>query len=571
MTLLRVVTAMVGIALTGIAQNQRPSDNAAGSGWRTGPCESLVVKRIFEDRKKIDAKMGIDRTKPSATDVENEDAVPVLLKRVHEEFGDSEPHAWTAPQANLIGALRAITNTDQGFSYSRWTAWWEANRQFPRQKWILDGFASRGLHAVDPVDDRFGLELIGVLGDRVSTYHFNASRLIASASPADQARWIELAADSADRNLRLGAVTLMSQLDQSRRQELFRKLAGDPDLEVRRNSLTALNRDLRKSLSTPPNFCRIEFVGHDTREISSIAFAGDLLIVAYAGNARAFDPRTRREAWTRPIPPAIGEFLLGTEGEVLFASSGGALLAFDLRGNILWRRARDSQHWTNDNTNEVKDLVQYGKDVLVVREHTLERIDRRTGVRKATYRGAPWIFGAAASKDAACFVDERGLHCLDGREKEFSAGKGIAMSAQTICVADEKSQGHSYLACLDARTLSELWFTPTGDWIYPTQDGSRVFAWVSGGFGAFRASDGVVLWSTGEGPFHERIIATDFGLFLENEDYGVDLRDAQTGEVRRAWSDMLLIRRLAVRNNFAAVAARDVLLLIDLSTGAQVQ
>jgi hypothetical protein len=62
----------------------------------------------------------------------NEETVPLLLKRLRQDFGASEPShpsgtgmAFDCAQVHLIDALREITNTDQGMFYPRWAAWWE--------------------------------------------------------------------------------------------------------------------------------------------------------------------------------------------------------------------------------------------------------------------------------------------------------------------------------------------------------------------------------------------------------------------------------------------------------------
>jgi len=567
---IRIGTLSLAIALTMLAQNRALAEDAAGGDWKNGACESLVWKKAREDRRKIDAEFGISRTSPPAPDYDNPDTFSALLRRLRDEFGASEPppeqQRIIDTQFYLVQELKFIANTDQGMYYPRWAAWWEANRQFPRQKWILDGFAGRGLHVVDPVDERFGLELIRTLGSKPGPYGPNALKLFMSAPPEDQAKWIAFASSSGDRNMRLGVLYVLSGTEQPNREDVLRKLARDSDLETRRDALTILNRGSRAVLSARPaaktDFCRVEMMGKDSREISSVAFAGDLLIVVYRGRVRAFDPQSRREVWTQPIPSAIGEFVLAVGDELILAGRSGALLALDSRGNLLWRRI--------DN-NQIRCLVRKGNDLLVAREHFLEQLDLRTGARKAEDRAAEWILDAAATDTAACLIDESGLRCLDGRKIEFRGGRGISITKQALCLTEEQSFGHGHLICLNPMTLSPLWRAPVQAHVgTPLQDGSRVFVYTNDDLTAFRTSDGSVLWSTYERHADDPI-PSDYGSLLKNDDYRLELRDPETGEVRRVWPEMPLIDRIAVHNNFAAIAGRDVLWLVDLSGAADHQ
>ena len=61
----------------------------------------------------------------------NKETVPLLLERLRQDFGASEPShpsgtgmTFDCAQVHLIDALRGIINTDQGMFYPRWAAWW---------------------------------------------------------------------------------------------------------------------------------------------------------------------------------------------------------------------------------------------------------------------------------------------------------------------------------------------------------------------------------------------------------------------------------------------------------------
>jgi hypothetical protein len=112
----------------------------------------------------------------------NEETVPLPLERLRPDFGASEPShpsrtgmAFDCAQVHLIDVLREITNTDRGMFYPRWAAWWEKNHSLPQRQWMLEGFAAEGLHAVDLVNERFGLELIEQMGRNHDYHSFNAA------------------------------------------------------------------------------------------------------------------------------------------------------------------------------------------------------------------------------------------------------------------------------------------------------------------------------------------------------------------------------------------------------------
>ncbi len=166
--------------------------------------------------------------------------MPLLLERLRIDYGNSEPApppyvglGFVCTHVHLVDALRAITNTDQGMFYPRWSTWWEANRIYPRLKWMLDGFTEIGLHAVDPPDEQFGLDLIEVLGGNREHHATNASRLLKRARPDQRSAWTFAAAESANRRCRLGALRLLDGIDTTGHDDLIRKLTNDSDPAIR--------------------------------------------------------------------------------------------------------------------------------------------------------------------------------------------------------------------------------------------------------------------------------------------------------------------------------------------------
>jgi hypothetical protein len=171
----------------------------------------------------------------------NEQTIPLLLERLRQDYGATEPapHAGAIPgfictQVHLVDALRSITNTDQGMFYPNWARWWEANNASTRETWILDGFAQVGLHPVDPADDKFALELIELLGGKHFYLTINAQRFLARQRAELRAAWAASAARSEKPQQRRGVVKLLAETNTSGSEALLRGLATDPDEEIRK-------------------------------------------------------------------------------------------------------------------------------------------------------------------------------------------------------------------------------------------------------------------------------------------------------------------------------------------------
>jgi hypothetical protein len=593
---LPMLIGVLALAVAMPAQAQRPEGKSTAPEWKPGICERTAEPDPFRGMPAY--------KKPSLTELHeelrqypephdtylalielgNEETVPLLLDRLRLDYGASEPpplplnmvRGVICTQAHLIEALSSITNTDQGMYYPRWAAWWEANRNLPRERWVLDGFAAIGLHAVQPVDDRFGLELIELLpGENAQNAYqaSNARRLLAGLPQTTRAGWVTRAAASGDRTLRLGALDVLSRIDTTGHEDLIRKLAVDTDLEIRRGALTTFNQRLRVALSTEPTgpagFCRAELSSE--RRIRSVTFAGDLLIVAYDDRVTALETRTRRELWTQRAMSGTGEMVLAAGERVILASREGAVLALDLRGRVLWSRKLGE-----DGDDEIRRLVPRGDDIVVVRERALELLDSRTGETISRDRAVDFIRDADSGRESVYYLDGHGLRPLSGgpgHEVQFPDALGVSVTGKAVCLTAGRFGHSGRLTCLTADTLIEQWSRPIGDvWtgghgVAPVQDGVRVFAPTDKDLTAFDASSGSLLWTAEGGrESHGTIIPTPYGLLLENSDYHVELRDPQTGEVRRVWPRIHGVWHIAVHERFAAVADMDeILWLVDLS------
>ena len=177
----------------------------------------------------------------SAIYIGNEETVPLLLERLRQDYGATEPTprpgfiaGFVCTQVHLVDALRTITNTDQGMFYPGWARWWETNRELPRDTWIRNGFVEAGLHPLDPPDEKFALELIEAqAGERSYYLSTNARRLLARQDAEQRTAWAAAAAQSEKPRLRLGALRLLAGINTKWAEGLIRALTDDSDGEIR--------------------------------------------------------------------------------------------------------------------------------------------------------------------------------------------------------------------------------------------------------------------------------------------------------------------------------------------------
>jgi outer membrane protein assembly factor BamB len=454
--------------------------------------------------------------------------------------------------------------------YPQWAKWWEENQKFSQQRWNLDGFAAMGLHAVEPLDEQFALELIDVLGtskneDGDHSYHwFSAERLIASAPPGKRLEWAARAAASEQKPRRMGALVVLRSMETAGDEDLIRKLAVDPDIEMRRGALSILNVRLRRSKSVGSKdtrvSCHVEPDSSGLLYLKSVSFAGGSLIVAYDDKVTAYDPRTRRMLWTKAIPE-MGEQVLAIGEQLVFDSWKGDVFALDGRGNLLWRKASEGAE-----KDRVQRLLRLGDDVVVVRQRVVEQLDAKTGRIKHRADAEGDIKDADGTSASVYFVDESGLHSLNGgpgRERAFKDAAGISVSDKAICVSSGSDETEGIVTCLNTDGVTEQWSQSIKDKqpVTPIQDGARVFVPTSNSLTAFNASNGSLLWTIEDGyPF----VTTPYGL-LSSGGYALDLCDPQTGAVIRAWPEIFGVRHIAVHGRFAAIATSgDILWLVDL-------
>jgi outer membrane protein assembly factor BamB len=517
----------------------------------------------------------------SAAYLGNELTVPLLLRRMRLDYGSSEPvlppgmvAGFSDTQEHLADALRSITNTDQGIYYPRWAAWYQANRHLSQHQWILSGFAAKRLHSVEPLDERFAFELIGVIG-RGRDYHdyhaFNARRLLAKAPPALRAGWVVRASASEERFNRLGAIAILKQIDTAGNEDLLRHLAADEDVEVRRAALTVLNERLRVSHADGTG-ARILHGASDDNTLESITLAGDLLLALFRnGDMKAFETPTFREVWKKRVASARPVRLLITGNQLIIATEQGDLFSIDTQGRELWQKIAGNRTDDMEAGSPIIRLLRQGDELIVVRTKSLERLDLKTGATTSTISEAETVLDADSTQQSLFFLDNKGLHSLDGPrlDRPLPVPAGVSATPQSVCVTYGGPDGR--VTCFAPDTMSPKWTRPVGGYVAwgnvgaPFQDTSQVVVRTDKELMAFRASDGSILWTTqGQWESHGQMTPTNYGLLLENRDYALELRDPATGEVRRVWPQVKPAQ-IAVQQQYVAVRGLNGdLWLIDL-------
>lgn len=505
----------------------------------------------------------------------NEESVPLLLERLRLDYGDWEEsppsgvgRAFVCTRFHLINALMTITNANEGMYYPRWKAWWDKNRGLSQHQWIVDGFGAMGLHVSQPINEEFALELIEELGRYDDYRSFNAERLLSPLPESSRTAWVALASTSPDRFRRLGAIEVLRQIDRSGHVDLLRVLASDPDLEVRRNALTVLNDHLRAALSASPGSAHLLLSFQKPRWIRNLSFTASQMIVAFDdGRIQAFEQGSFQPVWSRQLPPGAGSEILPWGDGAILASQEGGLTRLNQLGETVWQSLPDKD------SDDIRRLVPFGKEILVIRSSSIERVNPMSGAIIARVQPIPGLVDADVAGSKAFFLDEKGLHSLATPKKTaygISNGLGVSVTDDLICVTSGGDE--TRITCLTPGDLTLQWSNPVGNdttWgnsAAALQTGSSVLVCTNYDLTAFDESTGDVDWSTQANQFNQgEFYTTDAGFLIENNEFTPELRDLATGEVLRVWPQVEGINRLSVHGNLAAAATFDgALWLLDL-------
>ena len=198
---------------------------------------------------------------------------------------------------------------------------------------------------------------------------------------------------------------------------------------------------------------------------------------------------------------------MATGDRIILASQEGKLAALDRNGHILWQK----QLLVKD--EEIRRLVPFGDEVLVIGLKSVEHVDLKTGATKSRIHAAEYVTDADAhsSGSRAFFGDKLGLHPLtDGSSLVLSAlrASGISVSSDSVCLTSGGEKNS--VTCLAADTLSLQWTQPIsgngtgGHQVAPIQDGPRVLVPTDHDLSSFAATDGSLQWAHSKLPRRAR-------------------------------------------------------------------
>jgi hypothetical protein len=185
---------------------------------------------LLLERFRIDHPMAPPEPEPDPTWV---DPFRFSIGRVGPAASNRGIQAFPCVWSHLVDALAYATNTHRGMYFPAWKTWWDENRHKSRAEWIAQGFKEAGLSPSNPIDEQFGLDLIGLLAGPREHLAINARRLLETVPAATRLEWIEKAARSQLRHRRLGAVAALRHLHQSGHEDLAGHDAKNGRLAIR--------------------------------------------------------------------------------------------------------------------------------------------------------------------------------------------------------------------------------------------------------------------------------------------------------------------------------------------------
>lgn len=459
--------------------------------------------------------------------------------------------AFYCVHAHLVDALANATNTHRGMYYPAWKAWWDENQHKSRREWLAQGFKEAGLSPSDPIDDQFGIGLIGVLDGSPLQRHLamNARRLLDTVPAATRVAWIEAAARSDQRDRRLGAVAALRDLHPNGHEDLLRTLASDADAGVRMNALNVLNGRLRQRPDRQARARRMS--GPDKKRGSaSLVLTDDLLIAAGRGGVEAFDVRSGRRRW-RSEPVDNGWTMTVVKDRVMAATFDGHLIAFSPEGAVVWRVPNGGGLDAYGNPVSPRRLFAVDGHLGVLWETRLEWRDPETGRIVQTFdnRSFPVDDVDTAGRTVFVIANHQLQKMVEGRvvaRRDAPAGAGVSVLGDMACVLhnyDYGSEG-AEVACYDADSLALRWKQrapragSSGHHVAPVQTASYVYTRSDQQLTAFRRGDGAQVWvDRSRLERFGQLLVTSRGLLVAGSDSPLDLRAPETGEVLGIWPD----------------------------------
>jgi hypothetical protein len=493
------------------------------------------------------------------------DSFPYPLGPVNPVVSNRYLPGFACVHVHLVDALRYATNTNRGMYFPEWKAWWDENQHKSRGEWIVQGFKEAGLSPSNPIDEQFGLDLIGLLAQRPEYLAINARRLLETVSAADRLAWIGKAARSDQSARRLGAVSVLRDLHPAGHEDLLRTLAADTDAEVRLSALNTLNARLRQRFDRQTRAARVS--GRAELGYAPLALTDDVVVKAGRGGIEAFDARSGRRRWRSK---SIGaEALAIVNGRVMAVTNDGQLVGFNPQGTVAWRVPADGDE-RDAYRGGVRRLFAIDGHLGVLRVGRLEWRDSDTGlvVHVVTDRRIADV--DATGRTVYALVNDQLQKMVDGRalaRRDVPRGIGVSVRDNTVCVLRDTSREmtrSAEVACYDAESLTPRWARPAprpgtgGHDVAPVQSASHVYVPSDRQLTAFRRDDGTPLWADRAGQeVFGTLTVTPLGLLSTGPDYRLELRALDSGEVLEIWPDKPRNPAVSPSGRVAAFVAAD--------------
>lgn len=540
-------------------QQRRAQLNAALRGYRE-PHDAYIYLISLADetsvpllmeRFRLDHPAGPPPPNPkSEPEPPPVDPFPYQIGRVNRAVSNELIPAFACVHVHLVDALANATNTNRGMYYPAWKAWWDENQHKSSREWIEQGFKEAGLSPSDPIDEQFGIDLIGVLEGSPADEHLavNARRLLETVPAANRLAWIESAARSEQRNRRLGAVSALRDYHPAGHENLLRTLTADADADVRMNALNTLNARLRQRPDRQARARRVS--GPDKkRGFASVILTDDVLVAAGGHGVEAFDARSGRRMWRVPSIAARTVTLL--KDRLIASTYDGQLVAFTPQGTVDWRVPDGGGVDVYGNHAGPHRLLALDGHLGVLWEKRLEWRDPDTGLIVHTFTDRSFRISDvdAAGRTMYVLVADQLLKMVEGRvlaRRDMWRGVGVSVRDDMICVYRSPDYGSAgaEVACYDAESLDPRWKQPAprvgggGRNVAPVQTASHVYAPSGKQLTAFRRDDGAPVWvDRAKQESFGRLLTTSRGLLSAGSGHPLELRAPDSGELLEFWPD----------------------------------
>lgn len=457
--------------------------------------------------------------------------------------------AMDCEKAHCLAALTCLTNQHVGRNFADWRAWWKRNANKTQRQWILDGFRIQGLPVCDPPDEAFARALVVWMVGKRDYATTSAWRLLDEVPKLTLQAWTDKCMASERVEERMGAVAVVCRASGEQAEAKLRLLSCDRNAQVAESALTALNACLRRRMGQTPveGIAWKERLGEHVTGVTqapgnSRAFVGTERLPSMGKSSALllFDLRKRITLWTTSCPGVINCSPVAVSDQVFFCCADGSVLAANaVNGNVMWRQQTEGHPDSRPHNKVVAkdDLVCVAMtdylwafrrdDGHVLWKLKIAPVIGQIGIASGTIWCISRNWRLLAVSPVGEILREK---TLEDRPFSFSVANGrvYVVSGYT-----------AYLTALDEHDLTILWRQPIGriwNWPRPSPvigDGI-IIACSNDTVAAFDLS-GARLWTTHE--THDSAAAVTCGSYALIINFGLELRDMATGEVKRLYRE----------------------------------